>query len=93
MCCATLRIQWLDFVSALLLEFREAFAKYGKDKIDSLGVPYDYTSIMHYPWNAFSTTGRDTVRPLRLVPNPGPYKRLSPLDIKQTKLFYNCGGE
>jgi len=45
---------------------------------------------MHYPWNAFSTTGRDTVKPLRTVPRPGPYVRVSPLDVKQTKLFYKC---
>lgn len=71
-------------------QYKEAFAKYGKDKIDSLGVPYDYTSIMHYPWNAFSTTGRDTVKPLKHVPNPGPYKYISNSDVEQAKRFYKC---
>jgi len=82
-----LQILWNNVPSA----YREAFAKYGKDKIDSLGVPFDYTSIMQYPWNAFSTNGQDTVRPIRTVPAPGPYKRISPSDVKQARLFYECG--
>ena len=71
---------------------KEAFAKYGRDKINSLGVPYDYGSIMHYPWNAFSTNGRNTIQPLRRVVNQ-PYRVLSDLDAKQTKLMYNCEGK
>ena len=32
----------------------EQFKRYGKDEIDSLGLPYDYGSIMHYGPYAFS---------------------------------------
>ncbi len=39
------------------------FKKYGKTQIDSLGVPYDYDSIMHYGRRAFSNNGRDTIVP------------------------------
>jgi len=83
-----IRILWQNVPGGV----REAFAKYGHDKIDSLGVPYDYASIMHYPWNAFSQTwGKDTMKPIRRVRVP-PYEHISPLDVKQAMLFYKCGG-
>ena len=56
-------------------------------------MPYDYASIMHYPWNAFSQTwGKDTMKPIRRVRVP-PYEHISPLDVKQAMLFYKCGGK
>ena len=39
------------------------FKKYSHGQIDSLGVVYDYDSIMHYPRWAFSKNGRDTIVP------------------------------
>ncbi|XP_065064807.1 zinc metalloproteinase nas-13-like isoform X3 [Rhopilema esculentum] len=67
-----------------------AFEKYGRDKLDSLGEPYDYGSIMHYPWNAFSTNGRNTLVPKRRVPQQ-PYVRLSKSDAIQASRMYKCG--
>lgn len=82
-----LEVLWNNIPSG----FREAFAKYGKDKIDSLGVPFDYTSIMQYPWNAFSTVyGKNTLRPKQTVPEPGPYTRISPADILAARRHYGC---
>ena len=42
---------------------RHNFKKYGKTQIDSLNVPYDYGSIMHYGRRSFSNNGRDTIVP------------------------------
>lgn len=73
-------------------QFKDAFKKFGVKDIDSLGVPYDYGSVMHYPWNAFSTTGRNTMRPLKRVRILPYTSGISALDVKQAKLFYECGG-
>ena len=76
----------------LLLGFKFAFDRYSHRKINSLGVEYDYKSIMHYGARAFSKNGKPT-----LVARDSSLKkfgntRLSLLDIRQTKLLYNCPG-
>ena len=70
--------------------FQSAFQKYGRDKIDSLGLPYDYGSIMHYPFNAFSKNGQPTLRTLQPLNGKSPYKTLSDLDAQQTNKMYGC---
>ena len=37
------------------------FYKYSRGKIDSLGTPYDYGSLMHYRSTAFSRNGKPTI--------------------------------
>ena len=61
--------------------------------IDSLGVPYDYLSVMHYASTAFGN-GRTTIN--ATVPGViqlGQRIGLSPLDIKQADLLYDCQGK
>lgn len=45
----------------LLSDKRNNFRKYGTSYIDSLGIPYDYASLMHYGSKAFSKNGQPTV--------------------------------
>jgi len=60
--------------------------------IDSKGTPYDYFSVMHYSKNAFTGNGKNTMQ------TKDPYYQeligtnlgMSPWDIKQTNLIYNC---
>ena len=59
-----------------------------ESNVDSLGVTYDFNSIMHYYKTAASKNGNVTIsakeKNLRFGINP----ELSPLDIKQTNLLY-----
>ena len=43
------------------LDRRINFLKYGRSRIDSLGSPYDYGSLMHYGSKAFSKNGMPTI--------------------------------
>ncbi|EDO28644.1 predicted protein, partial [Nematostella vectensis] len=49
----------------ILPGFESAFAKYGRGKLDALTIPYDYESIMHYPFTAFSRNGQPTLETLK----------------------------
>ena len=60
---------------------------------DSLGVAYDYESIMHYPWNAFSSNGKNTMTAKKPLNGKTPYIELSKADAEQTSLMYNCPGK
>uniref|UniRef100_A0A1B0G546 Metalloendopeptidase n=1 Tax=Glossina morsitans morsitans TaxID=37546 RepID=A0A1B0G546_GLOMM len=57
---------------------------------DSLGLPYDFESIMHYPNRAFSKNlYQDTIKPIAEV-DIGQRLRLSKGDIKKANLLYKC---
>ena len=69
------------------------FRKYNVSKIDSLGIPYDYLSVMHYSSNAFGINGLTTI----IAKDPsveqlGQRIGLSPLDVRQADLLYDCKG-
>ena len=73
-------------------EFKYAFHKYSSRRIDSLGVEYDYKSVMHYGAKAFSKNGLPTIvarqRSIKTFGNTN----LSILDIQQVNLLYRCPG-
>ncbi|CAB3982540.1 zinc metallo ase nas-15-like, partial [Paramuricea clavata] len=52
-------IMWDNIPSGNRLNFK----KYTKTQIDSLNIPYDYASIMHYGRRAFSNNGKNTIVP------------------------------
>lgn len=71
------------------------FNKLNEEEVNSLGLTYDYDSIMHYARNTFSKgTYLDTIQPVdmphRRRPEIGQRLRLSEGDIAQTNLLYKC---
>lgn len=66
-----------------------------EEEVNSLGLAYDYDSIMHYAKNTFSKgTYLDTILPMenhgKKRPEIGQRIRLSEGDIAQTNLLYKC---
>lgn len=71
------------------------FNKLTSEDVNSLGLPYDYDSIMHYARNTFSKgTYLDTILPTevkgRKRPEIGQRLKLSEGDIAQANLLYKC---
>lgn len=72
------------------------FNKLTEEEVNSLGLPYDYDSIMHYARNTFSkSTYLDTILPqeeplTKKMPEIGQRRRLSRGDISQTNMLYDC---
>jgi len=66
------------------------FKKYSTSLINSMNVPYDYMSLMHYGSKAFSTNGRYTITRRGGGTNLGQRYGLSPRDVQQARLLY-CG--
>lgn len=72
------------------------FNKLTDEEVNSLGLKYDFDSIMHYSRNTFSKSiNLDTILPredpvVKVRPEIGQRLRLSQGDIAQTKLLYRC---
>ena len=71
------------------------FKKYGREKIVSLNIPYDYESVMHYSKRAFSKNQKITIETLDPSKQSllGQRKGLSKYDIFQLNLLYKCNGK
>jgi len=68
-------VNWANIISG----FEHNFDQHITDG-DDVGA-YDYASIMHYPRDAFSSNGQDTITPLDPTANIGQRNGLSPGDI------------
>ncbi|XP_055087525.1 astacin-like metalloendopeptidase [Periophthalmus magnuspinnatus] len=58
---------------------------------DTLNVPYDTASILHYGSAYFSSNGSPTIVPLHTAKDMGQRERLTQLDILRVRLLYQCG--
>jgi len=79
-------INWENIMPGL----EHNFEKYSADEVDSHGVPYDYSSIMHYPPRGFAIDPNvDTI----IVPEGvtiGLRQRTSAYDVQKINNMYNC---
>ena len=66
------------------------FQIYSKEQLDTQGVNYDPSSIMHYSRTAFSKNGKDTIIPIKPGTEIGQRKGLSAKDIIELNLLYDC---
>uniref|UniRef100_A0A2C9KBX8 Metalloendopeptidase n=1 Tax=Biomphalaria glabrata TaxID=6526 RepID=A0A2C9KBX8_BIOGL len=92
------RDQYVEiFLDNVIANSKNNFNALNSSEINSLGEPYDFESIMHYGRLQFAkNTFQDTLRARRLpgmtfsADSIGQRVKLSPGDIRQTKLLYNC---
>ncbi|CAH1789177.1 unnamed protein product [Owenia fusiformis] len=66
------------------------FNKYDANKISLLGMPYDYSSVMHYGGRAFSKNGKATIVPKQRNARIGQRSGFSSLDYKKINKQYKC---
>lgn len=81
-----IRINLANIVSGM----ESNFYKYSRGKIDSLGTPYDYGSLMHYRSTAFSRNGKPTIVAKKSGVTIGQRRGLSSIDAKQANLLYKA---
>ena len=80
------QIKWANIASGKSHNFNK------QTKVNSLGSPYDYSSIMHYGRRAFSKNGKDTIKTLdpSMQNVIGNRVALSAEDIAQMNELYTC---
>ena len=84
-----MELEKASYLSGNIHNFRKSKLKYRT----SLGSPYDYNSIMHYPRTAFSKNGKPTIQAIGDPKKPiGQRKGLSTEDILQLDELYKCKG-
>lgn len=82
-----------SYIPVCVLAMKYNFDKVVDGAVDSVGEPYDYGSIMHYPFNAFSKDwNKDTIVPRRPLNGKKPYVELSDSDARQANIMYKCSG-
>ncbi|XP_074093550.1 protein tolkin-like [Cotesia typhae] len=75
--------------------YESEFWQFSRTHCDTLGLPYDFQSVMHYPSDAYAYYNfLSTIVPKQVIngtlPNIGNQKNLSQGDIKATNLLYKC---
>ena len=70
--------------------FRANFCKFKAADVNSLGVGYDYGSVMHYSSMAFSVNGQPTIEPHDPNVTIGQRRNISNKDALQVNKMYGC---
>ena len=71
------------------------FKKQSSSSTNSVGTPYDYRSMMHYSWDAFSKNNRVTIQTkdpryqYEIGVGQGDWG-FSPIDVQQINKLYSC---
>lgn len=75
--------------------FERQFARHDEDDVDTLGIGYDYNSVMHYDHDAFSKNHHEPTIVAQNDPSIkiGLATELSNLDIIKINTLYKCPGE
>ena len=74
----------------LSIDREHNFDKHSASLTDTLGLPYDYHSVMHYPNTAFSKNGLPTITTRDPHVWIGQRNTLSAIDIQEIRKYYNC---
>lgn len=81
----------MNYSLILILAFYYAYDKYSASSFTTMGMTYDYYSIMHYPDYSYTSNGKPA-----FVPKfPGHSVtamnvKLTPTDVEKTKKYYEC---
>lgn len=80
----------LTYLSIVSSGRESNFDKAKKADTDALGIPYDYSSVMHYSSTAFSVNGRPTIVPKQSGIELGQRDTVSKQDIQKIRRMYKC---
>ncbi|XP_066950760.1 zinc metalloproteinase nas-13-like [Macrobrachium rosenbergii] len=76
---------------AIIAEKRDNFKKLSWSVVTSLGVPYDYASVMHYGRYTFAKDKKTpTITPHFRTARMGQRQSLSSKDVRKINLLYDC---
>ena len=75
----------------ILPGLQSQFQKVSSDDATTLGIGYDYASILHYSATTFALPNTATIESVDSNIPFGEAKELSPLDAAKTNLLYQCG--
>ena len=87
------RDDFVEILSKNIITGKESNFRKIENSATSSGVHYDYLSILHYPKNAFSSNGLDTIRTKDASYQTliGEAEQPSKSDLFQIELMYRCG--
>lgn len=83
-----------SFISSLFADTyigkEHNFNKYSFEVTNTLNLPYDYNSVMHYSKTAFSKNGQPTIITKNQNVWIGQRNTLSVIDIEEIRKYYHC---